>query len=117
MPSNKLHEISVKVRNFKCFGPEPGGFDRIEDLNIIIGRNNSGKSTLVDLLELCASKGKTYDKLKHSRGSDPLSIIASQTLDEASIERVFSKRYQGGNIPGSSHFEYGRKYIGHQYTR
>jgi putative ATP-dependent endonuclease of the OLD family len=45
-----LEDVSLKVRNFKCFAAQEQGFDRIKPINVIIGRNNSGKSTLLDLV-------------------------------------------------------------------
>lgn len=32
---------SIKVKNYKCFGDEEQGFEKIFPINIIIGRNNS----------------------------------------------------------------------------
>lgn len=45
------YQFSLKVRNYKCFGNKPQGFDQIKLLNLILGRNNTGKSTLLDLIE------------------------------------------------------------------
>lgn len=50
-----LSEISIKAKNFKCFGDEPQGFDTIHPLNILVGKNNSGKSTLIDMVEYAVS--------------------------------------------------------------
>ena len=40
-------DLGVKVSQYKCFKEIPGGFDCIKNLNLIIGRNNSGKSSLL----------------------------------------------------------------------
>ncbi len=53
-------EISVKIKGYKCFKDEFAGFDKIMPVNIIIGRNNSEKSTLIDLIEHITK----YDKGK-----------------------------------------------------
>jgi len=41
----------LKIKNYKCFRSEFAGFDEIKPINIIIGRNNSGKSSLIDMLD------------------------------------------------------------------
>jgi putative ATP-dependent endonuclease of OLD family len=50
-----LQECSLKVSKFRCFGTEPQGFDCIKPINIIIGRNNSGKSTLLEACRIAFS--------------------------------------------------------------
>ena len=46
-----LRDLSIKISNYKCFGDEACGYDRILPINLIIGRNNSGKSSLLDLID------------------------------------------------------------------
>ncbi len=46
----RFNGCSLFVRNFKCFGAELQGFEQVRRLNLIIGRNNSGKSALLDLV-------------------------------------------------------------------
>lgn len=45
-----MEAVSIKFRGQKCFQGEWVGFDQIKPINLIIGRNNSGKSALLDLL-------------------------------------------------------------------
>lgn len=53
---------SVKFRGHRCFKNEWSGFDVVKPINVIIGRNNTGKSHLLDLVSaLC---GKFYDEGK-----------------------------------------------------
>lgn len=49
-------EFGLKLRNYRCFGDEWQGFERIAPINVIIGRNNSGKSSLLDLVEAVVMK-------------------------------------------------------------
>ncbi|MCC0051494.1 MAG: AAA family ATPase [Rhodobiaceae bacterium] len=56
MSSHPLEDISIRVRNFKCFGSEGGSFEPFAPINIIIGRNNSGKSALIDAIDVCVSE-------------------------------------------------------------
>ncbi|MBW8034938.1 MAG: AAA family ATPase [Planctomycetes bacterium] len=60
---SELSTFSFKTANFKCFGEQEQGFDEIKPINVIIGRNNSGKSTLLDLLQytIQGSSGQTKD--------------------------------------------------------
>ena len=49
---------SIYFKGYSCFKKDWAGFDTIKPVNVIIGRNNSGKSHLLDLVEaLC--KGRT----------------------------------------------------------
>jgi putative ATP-dependent endonuclease of the OLD family len=47
----KIEEVSIKLRHHKCFGSTAEGFDIIKRINILIGKNNAGKSALLDSLE------------------------------------------------------------------
>ncbi len=48
---------SIKIKDYKCFVKENDyqGFDVIKPINVIIGKNNSGKSKLLEaLVKLCS---------------------------------------------------------------
>ncbi len=45
-----MHAESIKFREHPCFKTEWSGFDAIKPINVIIGRNNTGKSHLLDLV-------------------------------------------------------------------
>jgi putative ATP-dependent endonuclease of OLD family len=45
-----LRFVSLKIAKYKCFGDEPQGFDHLPPFTLIIGRNNTGKSALLDLI-------------------------------------------------------------------
>lgn len=44
--------LGIKLKNYKCFGEEAQGFDDIKKINIIFGKNNSGKSALLDAIRI-----------------------------------------------------------------
>ena len=45
---------TVSFCGHRCFKKDWSGFDTIKSINVIIGRNNSGKTHLLDLAEaLC----------------------------------------------------------------
>jgi putative ATP-dependent endonuclease of the OLD family len=112
-----LSSVAVKVKNFKCFGPDLEGFDKIKPINIIIGRNNSGKSALVDLIDLCLSKGKFFDPGKHSNGNESFEVQITQKLDASSLGIVFPPGTSGGGVPTGEHGQYGKRFVGQPITR
>ena len=45
-----MEKYGIKISNYKCFD-NPIGFDEIKPINVIIGKNNIGKSSLIDMVE------------------------------------------------------------------
>lgn len=106
-----LTDISIKICNYKCFGSKLGGYDRILPINLIIGRNNSGKSSLIDLIDYGVAP-KDLSHLGHKSQSP--CVVMSDVLFEHEIGRVFSTNTSGGSISSHyrNHFEFGKAWIG-----
>jgi predicted ATPase len=73
---------SIRFRGHECFQKHWAGFDQVKPINVIIGRNNSGKSRLLDLVEvLCldrlAGRGWTFQ--------------FSGVLEEAELRKGFER--------------------------
>ena len=100
----------IQIHNYKCFDTKGAGFQRILPINIIIGKNNSGKSSLIDLIRFYIDSLKNKDESIET--STYISVKKALTITE--ISRVFRRGTSGGGIHGD-HFDYGRKFIGHQY--
>lgn len=96
----------MKVRNHKCF-KTPQGFDDLRPVNIIIGRNNAGKSALLDALDFAVD-------VKRQSFPENLELEHSIVLSSQDIDAAFSSATSGGQLPGASHNAYGRKYVGKQ---
>jgi putative ATP-dependent endonuclease of OLD family len=79
----EIENLTVRIRNFKCFGEDDQGFERLLPINLIIGRNNSGKSTLLDILDYLTGP-KDLTPLGH-RGALPR-IILSRALAHSELE-------------------------------
>lgn len=106
-----LINFSVKVRNLKCFGDDEQGFDQIKPINLIIGRNNSGKSTLLDLIEYVV-RGQMVAPKGHWRDQKMPEIIAEAPLTETELRLIFPENASGGGIPTSNHWQFGARFIG-----
>lgn len=106
---------NIIVKNYKCFDSiEGGGFDKILPINLIIGKNNSGKSSLIDLIQFLIDSNDTFKKT--GRDSKAPEILIEHTLNESNISRVFPSGTSGGGIPARNFFEYGKQFIGKKYT-
>ena len=99
---------SIYFKGHSCFKKDWAGFDTIKPINVIIGRNNSGKSHLLDLVEaLC--DGKLFDL-----GWD---YRFFGVLDEESLKGVFpeSKR-DSGNLAGNLWDNHGQYFVDKKIT-
>lgn len=106
-----MGNIKLAVTNFKCFGGEPQGFEAIKPINILIGRNNSGKSSLIDVIS--STVANNFDVPEHLwHGHSRPDFLLSTELTEEHIKSVFLANTSGGGIPGNSHYEFGMRLIG-----
>ena len=85
---------SIHFKGHLCFQKEWAGFDTIKPINVIIGRNNSGKSHLLDLVEALCSKDNIDSQNWQYR--------YSSVLDEESLRSVFLENYSGGELGGNT---------------
>lgn len=93
---------SIYFKGYSCFKKEWAGFDTIKPINVIIGRNNSGKSHLLDLVEsLC--KDELFDHgWEHRFGG---------VLDEGSLSKFFSANRNGGELDGNHWYNNGQHLV------
>lgn len=54
---------SLRIKNYKHIGDSYIGFDKLENLNILVGQNNIGKSTLLQSIEMLISEDVTNREL------------------------------------------------------
>ena len=93
---------SIKFENYKCF--KNSEINNLQPINIIIGKNNIGKSSILDILEM------VYD----IRPTGNTKITAEKTLTDFDIKKVFREGTYGA-LPGSNHYEFGKKFIGKDF--
>lgn len=104
-----MRNVSVKLTNYKCFGEKPQGFDSIMPVNVLIGRNNCGKSSLLDLIDYVVSP-KDLDKLGH-KGKNP-TFTMTLPLSEDVLMEVFEEGIADEDGITGDHWEFGEKWIG-----
>ena len=93
---------SIHFKGHLCFQKEWAGFDTIKPINVIIGRNNSGKSHLLDLVEaLC-------DGTINGQGWQ---YRCSSVLDEESLRIGFREDHSGGRLGGNHWLEHGQYFV------
>lgn len=94
------------IGNYRCFSSEAQGFASWGGVNLIIGRNNSGKSRLLDLI--------TYGCDKNSvQLTAPSFIRVAGVLEEADLSGYFQPNSSGGDIP-ENHWNFAKRHIGAQ---
>lgn len=100
---------SIKVKNYKCFGEIQQGFERICLLNIIIGKNNSGKSSLIDLIDYVVNPNQAFWDV--GRGVNKSEVWISDFISKKVIEHSIPGGISGGGIPGPDHHTYGLSFV------
>lgn len=94
---------SITFENYKCF--KNAFISDIKAINVIIGKNNIGKSSILDIIEMIYSKPENIN----------LKIILEKELTEEDILRVFRRDTYGGGIPTRYHYDFGKKFIGEKF--
>lgn len=107
-----LRSVALKARNFKCFGDQPEGFEKILPVNLIIGRNNSGKSALIDLVEFAVTP-TDLSPFGHNGRMPEVQLTTSLVKED--LQGVFSESRSGGDIPGN-HWQFGKQWVDRPLT-
>lgn len=93
---------AVHFKGHRCFKSSWSGFSQFKPLNVVIGRNNSGKSQLLDLVDaLC--EGKLW--------RDGWTVRCSGILSESVLQRSFRQGASGGPLGRYDHWNSHGKYL------
>lgn len=108
-----MPNCSLKVSNYKCFEDDPVGFDYIQRVNLLVGRNNSGKSALLDIIEKATKDKVVFESYEKRRGAeqDPM-LLLRLFLEETDVRHVFTENHRGSNIPTGNDWLFGKRLIG-----
>ncbi len=93
---NRFSEVSLFAQDFKCFGAESQGFAEIKPMNVIIGRNNTGKSALVDLVQSAIQHGPLNEH-NHLHRVEPVLRMALPLQDDE-VKRAFRRPVIDGRL-------------------
>lgn len=88
-----MEKYGIKISNYKCFD-NPIGFNEIKPINVIIGKNNIGKSSLIDMIEFHYDMDKYFAECKKN---SKLKLIINKTLDENDMNYFRRGTYSSWN--------------------
>jgi putative ATP-dependent endonuclease of the OLD family len=105
-----MNDLQIRIRNYKCFD-DAVIFNSLKKLNLIIGRNNSGKSSLVDIVEAISGNNYEFDQATWRSGKQP-EILFKSHMPEALLKQIFPSSRSGGFAHAyASFWEYGKVLI------
>ncbi|MBU0974141.1 ATP-binding protein, partial [Patescibacteria group bacterium] len=107
-----LKTVKIKSQHFKAFGEEEQGFDSVLPINLIVGKNNTGKSALIDTINHCTAP---QDFPVVGRENKTPLFFVSYPIEDDVISIVFPSSTSGGAI-GGNYNEYGKKWSGKYIT-
>src|SRR5258708_2307035 len=89
MPDDPRLLTGLKIGTYKCFS-SPEGFDNILPFNIIIGRNNAGKSALLDVLAYIVTRQSNQVLIHDGKGAG---VQVSTPVRAGDIERIVTDEW------------------------
>lgn len=111
--TEKIRGVGLKIGGYKSF-IEPSGIEDIKGLNLLIGRNNSGKSALLDAIEFLVNPTESFGSHQSSNKDPQVDVTRKITSEE--VRTTFSPS-QGNGLPGARmNFDYGSRFIDNDFT-
>ncbi len=89
--------VKLIVKNFRCIGPKPVEID-LNDIVVLVGANNVGKSSILKAYELAMSQGSDKAKLKKED-------FPNNTIDPANLPEIELHTIVYDNSPGDRWIE------------
>jgi putative ATP-dependent endonuclease of the OLD family len=111
-----LEGFRFRFPNFKGFAAEPGDWIEFQPITVVVGRNNTGKSAIIDALRVVLSGKKAFRDEYHRAGQQASFDIESH-LGEPDLRQVFRENHSSGGVPGGNDWMYGRDFVGSLLVR
>lgn len=99
----------LRFKGYKSFTQEYVEILEFEKINVFIGKNNSGKSSCLDIIKDIIDPNE-LDKNPFLKNGLEIQLV--HALSEEEIRYVFSENTFGGGIPTKNHYMFGKNYIG-----
>lgn len=100
---SRITATGVAIRGLGCFRDSWVDLGTVKPVNLIVGRNNAGKSRVLDAVELLCS---------HSGDESTLERRFEGRLDEAVLRQFFPQNTSGGTLKGNYWTDHGQHLIG-----
>lgn len=99
-----MEVLALKFKGSGCFVSEWAGFDCIKPINVIIGRNNTGKSQLLELVRI------SCDGVKANSAS-AWQFHCTGVLVETALRPMFPENVSGGHLGGNHWAAHGQWFV------
>jgi len=106
LTSAKVKRLIIK--NFRCIGQSPVSID-LDDIVVLVGSNNAGKSTILRAYEVVMSHGSVEGKLK-------LEDYPNERFDPDHVPEIELQTYVFDDLPAEQWLHKDEE-TGHQYIR
>jgi len=102
----KLRKISIEFEQYKAFRKRQR-LQEIKPINIIIGRNNAGKSAVLDVVEYLKGDPPSRENFlaQGTNGATP-SVLLEKELKEEELRKTFREGVIGGSFTNLDHWSY-----------
>ncbi|MFN8358882.1 MAG: AAA family ATPase [Candidatus Kapaibacterium sp.] len=107
-------EDKIIVKNYKCFDDEGGGFERIMPLNVIIGKNNSGKSTLIELVDFMQAGNGPIAHTGRDNGIPP-EVIVTHLISEEEYLKILNSVNSRDHMLQGDYTDFGIDFTNNTY--
>lgn len=105
--------FSLRASNLNCIGVEPQGFDEVRAINVIVGRNNAGKSSLIDMVQLAVKEDAVVSPSRFHAGQAPTLFLES-IVTQQDIEQCYPASHSNGDV--GNYQSFGKRFIGARIT-
>lgn len=95
--------LGFRIKNYKSFKTTGAGFDCIKHINVLIGKNNIGKSSFLDALDFLCNPRTHRTDLEGE-------IETTIKLPQSALKSIFSMFMNGSDLEGN-HWNHGKKLI------